>query len=64
MAVMAVFFSQTAYATTLDPNNYQAGYQYGMNDWNQHTDNKVGGMNVLFHIQRHSLTFAKDMTLL
>ena len=26
-----------------DPSSYQAGYRYRTNDWNQHTDNKVGG---------------------
>jgi hypothetical protein len=25
-----------AHALTLDPNSYQAGYQYVTNDWNQH----------------------------
>jgi hypothetical protein len=46
IAVLATTFSyQVAFGAneSLDPNNYQAGYQYGMNDWNQHTTNKVGG---------------------
>jgi len=32
--------SEPTPANALYPNSYHAGYDYGTNDWNQHTDNK------------------------